>query len=138
MNREKIRQKYGGKCAYSGTELKPDWQIDHIRPLIRGIDGKPHPGIGGSNEFENLVPCQKIVNHYKGSLDLETFRNWYLGELHERLKRLPKNPKTEKSHKKKNYLLEIASLFEITPNKPFNGKFYFEYENNLHRSGGKR
>jgi hypothetical protein len=57
---------------------------------------------------------------------LETFRNWYLGGLHERLKNLPKNPKTEKSHKKKAYLLEVASLFGISEDTPFSGKFYFE------------
>ena len=76
--------------------------------------------------FDNMFPSQKIVNHYKGSLDLETFRNWFLGGLHERLKKLPKNPKVEKSHKRKAYLLEVASLFGISEDIPFSGKFYFE------------
>ncbi len=29
-NREIIKMKFGGKCAYSGTELDPDWQIGGI------------------------------------------------------------------------------------------------------------
>jgi len=46
--------------------------------------------------------------------------------LHERLKKLPKNPKAEKSIKRKKYLLKVAEFFDIKPDKPFNGKFYFE------------
>jgi len=34
-NREIIKNKFGGKCAYTGTELKEDWQVDHIKPRIR-------------------------------------------------------------------------------------------------------
>lgn len=78
------------------------------------------------HHIDNMFPCQKIVNHYKGSLNLETFRTWFLGGLHERLKKLPKNPNTEKSRKKKAYLLEVASLFGISEDVPFSGKFYFE------------
>ena len=81
-----------------------------------------------NHNLDNMVPCQKIVNHYKGSLDLETFRTWFLGGLHERLKKLPKNPTAEKSIRRKAYLLEVARLFDIRPDKPFSGKFYFETE----------
>jgi len=124
-NREIIKQKFGGKCAYTGTELKDDWQVDHVEPLIRNwwtntaMNEKAH-------NIKNMFPAQKIVNHYKGSLDLETFRTWYLGGLHERLKKLPKNPKVEKSIQRKAYLLEVAQLFGIEIDKPFSGTFYFE------------
>lgn len=124
-NREIIKQKYGGKCAYTGTVLKDDWQVDHVKPVIRNWFSK-----GAMCEenhcLDNMVPVQKIVNHYKGSLDLETFRTWFLGGLHDRLKKLPKNPKVKKSIRKKEYLLEVAGLFGITEDKPFSGKFYFE------------
>jgi len=124
-DREIIRLKFGGKCAYSGTKLEPDWQVDHVEPLIRNwwtntaMNEKAH-------NIENMFPVQKVVNHYKGSLDLETFRTWLLGGLHERLKKLPKNPQTEKSKKHKENMLKIAGYFDITPDKPFCGKFYFE------------
>ena len=124
-NREIIKKKFGGKCAYTGTDLLPDWQVDHVSPVIRNW-WTSTALFEQCHAIENMVPAQKIVNHYKGSLDLETFRNWFLGGLHERLKKLPKNPKVEKSIKKKAYLLEIARLFDIRPDKPFSGVFYFE------------
>lgn len=124
-NREIIKHKFGGKCAYTGTELKDDWQVDHVKPLIR--NWWTNTAMNENNhKIDNMFPVQKIVNHYKGSLDLETFRTWYLGGLHERLKKLPKNPKAKKSIKRKAYLLEVAQLFKIEIDKPFSGTFYFE------------
>ena len=126
-DREIIKGKYGGKCAYTGTDLLPDWQVDHVKPLIRNwwtntvLEEE-------NNNPDNMVPCQRVVNHYKGSLDLEAFRKWLLGGLHERLKKLPKNPTAERSIRRKAYLLEVARLFDIRPDKPFSGKFYFETE----------
>jgi len=124
-DREIIKQKFDGKCAYSGTKLKDDWQVDHIKPIIRNwYDGTVV--FEDAHNLENMFPVQKIINHYKGSMDLELFRTWYLSGLHERLKKLPKNPKTEKSIKRKAYLLTVANFFDIEIDKPFLGKFYFE------------
>jgi len=117
--RDIIYNKYNGLCAYSGTPLEPDWQIDHITP-------KRH---NGKNNIDNLVPCQKIINHYKRALDIEDFRKLWLGGLHKRLSKLPKNPRTENGQKRKDYLLSIANYFNVTPDKPFSGKFYFETVN---------
>jgi 5-methylcytosine-specific restriction endonuclease McrA len=124
-DRETIKNKFGGKCAYTGTDLKEDWQVEHIVPLIRNwwTNTAMFPD---AHKLDNMVPVQKIVNHYKGSLDLETFRTWFLGKLHERLKKVPKNPKVQKSKKKKEYILEVARLFDISEDKPFSGRFYFE------------
>lgn len=122
--RERIFKKYNGLCAYSGTPLELDWQIDHIKPIVRNWDGTckfPNDDCEG-----NMVPVQKLINHYKHSLDLETFRSWLLGGMHDRLKKLPKNPKVEKTIKRKIYMLRVAGYFGITPDKPFKGKFYFE------------
>lgn len=126
-DREKIKQKYGGRCAYSGTILESDWQVDHIVPVIRNwwTSDCESPE---SHKLENMVPTQKIINHYKGSLSLEMFRDWYLGGLHQRLRKLPKNPRTEKSIKKKEYLIKVAGYFGITPDAPFTGLFYMELE----------
>lgn len=118
--REQIYQKYDGKCAYSGTDLEPDWQIDHVNPIIRCIyTGKP---LFPNESDNNLVPCQKAINHYKGAYDLEVFRGILL-TLHKRIKHTPRMPHTIK---KKEYLLRVADYFGITPNKPFSGTFYFE------------
>ena len=122
-NREIIKQKFNGLCAYSGTPLEDDWEIDHIKPQFYyklGIEK------GNKDDMSNLIPTQKLINHYKRGLSLEEFRTWYLGGLHKRLAKLPKNPRTEKSKKRNEYMWKIANYFGITENKPFDGVFYFE------------
>ena len=123
--RQIIYEKFNGLCAYSGTHLEDDWQADHIKPIIRNwYDGKsrfPHDDI-----LDNLVPCQKLINHYKHQLSLEEFRTWYMNNLHTTLAKLPKNPRTQKSVKRIAYMRKIAGYFGITETKPFSGKFYFE------------
>lgn len=122
--RQRIYNKFGGLCAYSGTPLEDDWQIDHVRPIARNWDGIAR--FKDDDCEENMFPTQKLINHYKHSLSLEDFRTLYLGGLHERLKKLPKNPRTEKSRKRKEYKMRIAGYFGITPDRPFSGTFYFE------------
>ena len=119
--REKVKIKYGGKCAYSGTILDDDWQVDHLIPKIKF---KRNQAKGNPNDIENLVPVQGIINHYKRGLSLSEFRNWYLGGLHKRLKKLPKHPRTDKSKKHKAYMLKVAGYFNITEDKPFNKEFW--------------
>ncbi len=121
--RELVKQKYNGLCAYSGTPLEDDWEIDHLKPKIHYDFGLEK---GDPDDIANLMPVQRIINHYKRDLKLESFRTWYLGELHIRLQKLPKNPRTEKSKKRIEYLRKVASYFDITEDKPFCGKFYFE------------
>lgn len=121
--RQIIYNKFNGKCAYSGTPLKDDWQVDHLVPKAV-FDCSMI--IGNRNDLSNLMPVQKIINHYKRALPLHLFKSWYLGGLHERLKKLPRNPITERSKKRIAYMREIAELFDITEDKPFNGKLYFE------------
>lgn len=120
--RQEVYDKFGGLCAYSGTQLKDDWQVDHMKSKLEF----EMSGEDGLNNIDNLMPVQRIVNHYKRALPLDDFRTWYLGGLHKRLAKLPKNPKSERSIRRKEYLLEVASLFEITENEPFNQVFFFE------------
>ena len=131
--RERVRRKYGGRCAYSGTVLKTDWQVDHYYPvrycntvLPNVLPKITEKAITNPNVFHNLMPAQRIINHYKRALTPERFKNWFLGGLHKRLQKLPKNPKVQKSIRHKQYLLEVAMLFDITEDKPFSGVFYFE------------
>jgi len=114
--RDLIYQKYGGRCAYTGSPLKSDWQVDHVVPKR----------LGGTDDIDNLMPAQRIINHYKRALSLDDFRSLWLADLHKRLKRLPKKPRVERSVRRKAYLLEVADLFGITPEQPFSGRFYFE------------
>lgn len=124
MNRrDRIFNRYGGKCAYSGTDLLPDWQIDHVEPVVRMMYSREMHRAHNDYE-ENMVPCQRIINHYKHSYSLEDFRRT-MSTLHLRVDK-PKNPRTPKAIKKREYKLQVAAFFGITADKPFNGTFYFE------------
>jgi len=101
--------------------LESDWQVDHVVPKHWCYFIKKNP-----DDIQNLVPCQKIINHYKRALSVERFKLSWLGGLHKRLAKLPKNPRTEKSKKHILYMLKVASYFGITKDKPFSGTFYFE------------
>ena len=124
-DREFIFNKYKGRCAYSGTILEDDWQVDHIKPVVRNWWSNTM-AFEKNDNIDNMVPTQKLINHYKHSYDLETFRTWLLGGLHIRLKKVPKNPRTIKGEARKRYILKIAEYFGITEDKPFSGTFYFE------------
>lgn len=132
--RQQVFDKYNGLCAYTGKPLGDDWQIDHmtsrhvhqyqtygkcatveeIKEQLKRVD-----------DIDNLLPTIKIINHYKRSLDLEGFRHYMIG-FHKRLKKLPKKTIIYETQRRKEYMFKIAELFGITPEKPFEGKFYFE------------
>lgn len=122
--RDTIRLKFGGKCAYSGTDLDPDWQIEHIIPVVRLNGGML---LKENDCLDNMIPVQGIINHYKHSYSVNDFR-WMLSGLHLRIAKLPKNPRTKKGQKRKEYLLKVAGYFGITVDKPFSGKFYYELQ----------
>lgn len=83
---------------------------------------KPHPDV---NHIDNLVPTQRLINHYKRSLDLEGFRQ-YMMTFHVRLAKLPRKTAVEKTQRRIEYMSRIAQMFGIAIDKPFNGKFWFE------------
>jgi hypothetical protein len=120
--RDRIFNKFNGLCAYSGTPLEPDWQIDHIHPVVR----HPFTGVMLRPEHDtddNLVPCQRAINNYKHSEPLESFRTHLLGRLHERLLKYPRSGKGLDRRKR---MERIAMYFGITPETPFSGTFFFE------------
>lgn len=124
-NREIVRSLFDGKCAYTGTELLSDWQVDHVEPVRRNWWLNNSAMLEKNHKLENMLPSQRIINHYKHSMNLEQFRD-FMKDFHIRIGKLPKNPRVEKSIKRKEYMLEIANLFDITTDKPFSGIFYFE------------
>jgi 5-methylcytosine-specific restriction endonuclease McrA len=132
--RQKVFDKYKGLCAYTGKPLGSDWQVDHVTSKLKHINniyGNYYNIIEIKEELKkvdditNLLPSCRIVNHYKRSLDLEGFRR-YMMNFHKRLAKLPKKTKSPKTQKRKEYMFKVAELFEITIEKPFCGKFYFE------------
>ncbi len=77
------------------------------------------------HDIDNLVPANKIINHYKRSLSLEDFRD-YMKTFHLRLAKLPKTTSVEKIKRRIQYMNNIAESFGITTDTPFSGIFYFE------------
>ena len=134
-----VYQKYNGLCAYSGKPLDSDWQIDHMvskmkheynsRILCPDVETLKER-MKQVNHIDNLMPVLKIVNHYKRGFDLDGFRT-YMNNFHVRLSKLPKNPKSAKGIKRKQYLYIIADIFDIKTDKPFSGVFYFETLQNV-------
>lgn len=123
MNRKEIYDKYDGKCAYTGKDLGEDWQIDHAIPKCHIIQSCHH--IKNHNDIENLFPVLKVVNHYKRSMNLEQFR-FYMQDFHKRLAKLPKRTQRQQTIKRIEYMNKVADAFDITVEKAFSGKFYFE------------
>lgn len=73
--RERIYAMYGGRCAYCGKKITyKEMQVDHVQALH----------IGGANEAKNYRPACRMCNHYKSTMDVETFR-YQLGLLPKRL-----------------------------------------------------
>jgi hypothetical protein len=118
--RQQVYDKFIGLCAYTGKPLGNDWQVDHIEPYFYSRMFQRDP-----NRTENLFPALRIVNHYKRCNNLESFR-MYMLSFHKRLAKLPKEPRVEKSAKRKEYMLKVADAFGIAADKPFSGVFYFE------------
>lgn len=64
-DREIIKQKFGGKCAYTGTDLMENWEVDHILSIRKYQYHKVNGLKIEINHINNLFPAQKIINHYK-------------------------------------------------------------------------
>ena len=104
--RELIKNKFGGKCAYCGIHLVKGWNVDHIKPQV----------LGGTNDLENLNPSCKYCNNYKCHTDLEGYRKQLHKMLNERLEYLFKS-KTK---------MQVAMNMGAINHNLWNGKFYFE------------
>jgi hypothetical protein len=70
--RELVFNKYGGKCAYCGTDLIKGWHVDHFEPMRSNMDGTfMHPE---RDTLENYNPSCASCNILKSSHSLEYFR----------------------------------------------------------------
>ena len=87
--REALREKFGGRCAYCGNELQKGFHCDHIDPVYRGWDDKVLTGYNiqrGKNETENYNPACPRCNRWKSTWTIEQFRTEITKQT-ERLKR---------------------------------------------------
>lgn len=80
VQREDLKQKYGGHCAYCGETLGDKWDADHFIPIKRNWiikNGKQVTTdcINSENDcIENMVPSCKPCNNDKSSLSIESWR----------------------------------------------------------------
>ena len=83
QDRQKIFDKYGGRCAYCGCELTKGWHVDHIQPIVRDFKYNSDKGRFQStgtcrkpenDTIENNNPSCGSCNRQKHSQSLEGFR----------------------------------------------------------------
>lgn len=73
QQRADLKQKFGGNCAYCGSELGSKWHADHLVAIRRNGDGTSlNPAM---DTLENLMPACTACNHNKRSLSLENWRD---------------------------------------------------------------
>lgn len=70
--REKLKQKYFGRCAYCGCLLGDKWDADHFEPLTRISGGMLNPE---RDNIENLMPSCKPCNRHKFNYTIEHWRS---------------------------------------------------------------
>lgn len=64
--RKQVYEKYGGHCAYCGRPIAyKDMQVDHIKAKY----------VGGADELDNYNPACRMCNFYKGTMDIDRFRD---------------------------------------------------------------
>jgi hypothetical protein len=117
-DRQKIFEKYGGRCAYCGCELQKGWHVDEIEPVRRNIN---KPGCIHPERFtlENQNPACASCNINKHSDSLEGFRSLIYGFINS-LNRDSVQYKVAKRYGLVNETgIEVKFYFEtLTQNKP--------------------
>jgi hypothetical protein len=85
-DRELLRMKFGGKCAYCGCELAKGWHADHLQPVEREwwkakswwrkSYGTEQAGLTYPERdvLENLMPACRACNLDKHASSLESWR----------------------------------------------------------------
>ena len=119
--REKVYNKFGGRCAYCGEELKKGWHVDELKPVRRNSrydKTKKRWVYDGTCEnpenfnFDNQMPSCPSCNINKHSMSLEDFRNLIKGFM--------------KHLNERNTQYKIAKRYGLVAERPSEVTFYFE------------
>lgn len=83
IQREQIRMKFGGVCAYCGKELPARWHVDHKDAVVRDHFGinKGKMMYPENDTINNLMPSCPPCNISKHSLSIEAWRKWLAGHM---------------------------------------------------------
>ncbi len=88
--REALKQKYDGHCAYCGEILGDRWHADHLKAVWRKMAVQEGSGrLVPTGELhkpehdtlENIMPACAPCNISKGPMDLEVWRDWLTGHI---------------------------------------------------------
>lgn len=81
--REVVRNRFGGRCAYCGCDLPERWHADHFEPVVRMDWLRPGevPERPENHRLENMMPSCPQCNISKHSLSLEEWRKWLAGHV---------------------------------------------------------
>lgn len=100
--RKQVYEKYGGHCAYCGRPIAyKDMQVDHIKAHY----------LGGADELENYNPACRMCNFYKGTMNIDHFRD-QLKLVRERLRKV--------------YIYRLSLAYGLIEEKDNDIEFYFE------------
>jgi 5-methylcytosine-specific restriction endonuclease McrA len=83
--RDAVKMKYGGRCAYCGCELSDRWHADHLVPVMREVKTvrtekgyrltSEKPMRPENDTIENLMPACPSCNIDKHILTIEEWRD---------------------------------------------------------------
>ena len=113
--RQQVFDKYGGCCAYCGCDLGNKMQVDHIKPVQRGMLGAKER-LKDAETLDQLNPSCGRCNRYKSTLTLERFRL----EISKQVERA----------RKKSWNFRIAEDYGLVEPTDKPVQFYFETYNN--------
>lgn len=120
-DRQKIFDKFGGRCAYCGCELKAGWHVDELLPVQRNYKWNKdktryvHDGTYINPErmvLENQMPACPSCNINKHSMSLEEFRSLIAGFM--------------KHLNEVSTQYKIAKRYGLIKETDIDVKFYFE------------
>lgn len=118
VQREDLKHKYGGHCAYCGETLGDKWDADHFIPIKRNWiikNGKQVTTdcINPENDcIANMMPSCKSCNNDKSSLSIESWRSMIANKI------ACLNRDSATYQKAKRYGLVVETNIEVV--------FYFE------------
>jgi hypothetical protein len=82
QQREQVRLRFGGLCAYCGQPLGARWHADHVEPVMREWwkkdGGMERPQ---NDRLDNLMPACGPCNLDKHAMSLEGWRNWLANKV---------------------------------------------------------
>lgn len=120
--RNEVYSMFDGRCAYCGEKIEmKDMQIDHKMSVYRDYycTGKQEQIQKSINDISNLYPSCRRCNYYKGTGDIDMFRD----KTKNILERTCVN----------SFQAKLAMQYGIIKLLEWDGKFFFEKFNNTVR-----